>query len=283
MVAYAFLNGTGSYFIKIGLNKVRGLEISLWGVFRNVFRTFYQLIKTPLFIFGFILTVIGFLIYQYALSLYDLSLVKPLQTLSILFILFWGLKYLKEHIKFRELLGILVFIVGCILLSFYISANKPKELNLNNLIIFSVFSIILSAIFLSYTIIKKDEKVKEYFLSIASGLFYSLGMVFNNALYVGFSTLSLQLFFNPYLYFMVISYFFAAFILLVAYFKGRLSIAASIIGFLTFGIPVFGGLFIFNENISFFKIIGLIFIFCGFLILYPRIRLLEKNSINKSP
>jgi len=147
MIIWAFLNGTGSYLVKIGLNKVTGLEITLWGVFRNIFKTFYQLIKTPILILGFIMAGIGFLVYQYALSHYDLSLIRPLQVLSILFILFWGLRYLKECINAREVAGIVVVTVGSIIISLYISANKPKELNLNNLIVFTIFSVILSIIF----------------------------------------------------------------------------------------------------------------------------------------
>lgn len=299
MIAYAFLNGTGSYLVKIGLNRVTGLEISLHGLFRNIFRTLYQLIKVPLFICGFILAVIGFLIYQYAILLYDLSLVKPLQTLSILFILLWGLKYLKEHINLREVFGILVLLLGSILISIYVS-EKSTVLNLNNLIIFSIISILLTTIVIIITIFKKDEKMDEYFFAIASALLFSLGMVFNNALYVfeieeyGKFSLSLHLLFNPYLYLLVISYFFAGFIMLVAYFKGRLSLAASTIGFLTFGLPIFGAIFIFNENLfilfdgalifpfSFFKLIGLILLFCGIFILYPRIKLPEKNSLRNS-
>ncbi len=294
-IFYAFLNGTGSYLVKIGLNRVEGLEISLKGLLRNIFRTIYQLIRTPIFILGFFLAVFGFLIYQLALSNYDLSLVKPLQTLSIVFIFLWGFKYLKERMTKREIFGISILILGSIFLSIFVS-EKSTVLNLTNLIIFSLFIIISSIIYISITIFRRNEKYDEYFLAIASGFLYSLGMVFNNALYVfeietyGYFSFSLQLFYNPYLYLLVICYIFASLIMLVAYFRGRLVIAASTIGCLTFGLPIFGAVFIFNEDmliwfsgnlvfpLSFFKIFGIILLFIGALILYPRIQLIEEKT-----
>ncbi len=73
--------------------------------------------------------------------------------------------------------------------------------------------------------------------------------------------------------------------LLIAIYKGRLSIAASIINFLTYGLPILSAFFIFDENLlilfdgeiifplSFFKLFGIILIFLGLLLLYPRINL----------
>ncbi|MHA1325408.1 MAG: EamA family transporter [Candidatus Helarchaeota archaeon] len=289
MISYAFLNGTGSFLVKVGLNKIEDLEKTLGGLLRNIFRTFYYLLKTPLFVLGFIISLTGFLIYQYALSLYNLSLVKPLQSLSIIFVLFWGFLYFKEKIDLREKGGIIALLVGSFLVSFYVS-EKSVELNFNNLVIFSIIILITCLFSISVTTIKKDKKVDEYFLAIASGLLFSLGMIFNNALIIfeiensGGFLLSFQLLVNPYLYLLVISYFFAEIVLLAAVNEGRLSIAASTISCLTYGLPILGAFFIFNENpvilfdnalifpLSFFKLIGIIFIFGGLLLLYPRLK-----------
>ncbi len=299
MIIYAFLSGTGTCLVKIGLNKLTGVEITLRGLFRNLFRTFYQILKVPLLVLGALLTVIGFLTYQYMLALYDLSLVKPLQTLSIIFILLWGFKYLKERINSRELIGITVLLIGSVLISIYTS-GKSQFLNFYNLISFAIILIILSIFFIIITVIKKDKKLDEFFLAIASGLLYSLGMIFNNAFFIfeieknGKVSLSFQLLLNPYLYLVIISYFLAVFVLLVAFSKGRLSIAASTISFITYGIPILGAIFIFNENLlipfadalifpfSYFKLLGIILIFCGIAILYPRIRYPTKNALNNS-
>ena len=289
MICYAVLNGTGAYFFKRGLYDVKGIEMTIKGFFRNPFRGIYQLLKVPIFILGGVFSVGGFLIYQYALSTYDVSIVKPLTNLSIIIIFILGYQLLKERLTKRELLGIAAMISGLILLSMFIT-EKSTLLDLAKMIIFSIILIIICLTLISITLIKRNKKIDEYFLTIVSGLLFSLGIIYNNAMYLyeEFS-LTLEFFlYNPFFYLLIISYFFAFFIGMVAYSVGRMTIIAPMGNLLSMGVPVLGAVFIFYEDLiilidgaiifpfSFFKIIGIILIIIGTLIMYPKIEPLRK-------
>ncbi len=284
MVCYAFLNGIGAYFLKSGLGKVKDLEMSLRGFFKNPFHGIYQLLKIPTWVLGGVFFVSGFLIYQYALSLYDLSVVKPLTNLSIVVIFFLGLKFLKERITKRELFGISAMVTGIILVSMFVS-EKSTELNILNMILFSLILIIICILFIIFTLMKRNKKIDEYFLTLVSGILFSLGILYNNAIYVvyGEFTLSLEflisLFFISYFYFLIISYLFAFFIGQIAYSSGRMIIIAPIVNILSLGIPVLGAFLIFNEEFTILKLIGIIFILIGILSVYPRMKQKEKAEL----
>ena len=293
MISYALLNGTAAYFLKISLSKVTEIEMTLKGFFQNPIRGFYHLLRIPTWVIGGILFVSGFLIYQYSLSLYDLSVVKPLSNLSLIVCFFWGFQILKEHIIKREIIGITAMVAGVILTSLFAS-GKESDFNQNNMIIFSIIFIFVALLFISVTFIKRNSKIDEFFLTLVSGILFSLGALFNNAIYVyGRNVfgdeISLEFFlFNPFLYFLVISYFFAFFIGQVAYARGRMVIVGPILSLLTVGLPVLGAVFIFNESLiilfegallfplSFLKIIGIILILSGILVIYPQIKEIQE-------
>ena len=295
MICYAVLNGTGGYFLKISLNKITKVEMTLGGFFRNPIRGIYELLKVPTWFIGGVLFVSGFLIYQYALSLYDLSVVKPLSNLNLIILFLLGFKLLKEEITKREIIGIVTIVSGVILTSMYAS-EKGADLNLGNMISFSIILIIIPLFFIFITILKQSKKIDEYYLTIVSGILFSLGAIYNNAIYVyGKSiygdNLSLEFFFlNPFLYLLVISYFFAFFIGQVALARGRMVIVGPVLSLLTVGLPILGAIFIFNEDLiiafdnniifplSFFKLIGIFLILIGILIIYPKSNPLQKTE-----
>ena len=202
-----------------------------------------------------------------------------------------GFKLLKEHITKRELLGIISMISGVILTSMYVS-EKSTELNQGSMIFFSVIFIGLSILFISISLLKRDQKQDEYFLTIVSGILFSLGIIYNNAIYIyGSFSLTLEfLLFNPFVYFLIISYFFAFFIGQIAYARGRMVMTAPIANIIGMGLPILGGIFIFNEQIfvlfegslifplSFLKLIGIFLVLIGILIIFPKIKSIKETK-----
>jgi len=112
MVGYAFFNGIGSLFFKIGLNKIDSSKISFTKLSKENFKAFLGLIKNPIWLLGFIFLLIDFIIYQFALKIYEVSVVKPLVNLNLFFVILFGLTIMKEKINLKEWIGTALIIIG---------------------------------------------------------------------------------------------------------------------------------------------------------------------------
>ena len=197
MIGYGFLSGAGIYCLKAGMGKVEGIELTLKGLFKNPLLLLYRFLKIPIIFLGVLLSITGFIIYQYALDVYGVVIVKPLTNFNLLFIFLLGFVVLKERVTKREILGLIIMIFGVLGVSMF--AEKPTMApNMINLIIFSISLVVTSVTLLSIHLVKEDEKRNEYFLAIISSICFSLGVIFNNAVYrTGGSLNDLQsIFFN---------------------------------------------------------------------------------------
>jgi drug/metabolite transporter (DMT)-like permease len=297
MLVYALFNGTSSYFLKKGISRVTGFEITLKGTFRNPFYSIYRFLRVPVIILGIALSSIGFLIYLYALSIYLMSDVKPLTNLSLIVIFLLGVFLLKERISKKELVGIATMALGAIFISMFATekAESVTQINLLNMIIFSFIICIISLFFVIMTLIKRNKRIQEYFLAISSGTLFGLGVIFTNALFINPQYTLSYFFSNPFSYLFALSYLLAIFIEAIAFSDGRLIYIGPVISILTILVPVLGASSIFNEHLiilfdgaliiplSFLKLIGIILVLIGTLILYPKFGKFNSESQTDTP
>ena len=89
MTGYAFFNGIGSFFYKKGLKKVDSSEISFISFKKKNLTSLFYLFLNPIWVLGLICLGLDFLIYQFALSRFEVSAVKPLVNLNLIFVFFF--------------------------------------------------------------------------------------------------------------------------------------------------------------------------------------------------
>jgi len=269
MVGYAFFNGIGSLFFKIGLKKIDSSNISFTKLSKENFKAFFGLIKNPIWLLGFIFLLIDFIIYQFALKIYEVSVVKPLVNLNLFFVILFGLTIMKEKINLKEWIGTALIIIGAIIITIN-SESSDTNLNIINFWIFLSIMIIL-IVFNMIILTKFKNGNYEYFVSILSGILYGMGSVFNKGLY---SSNLQQGYFTILVILFVISYFLAFIYGQAAYLKGRMSIVSVLVNILSILTPFIGGIIIFGESFQLLKISGLVLIIAGILLNYKK-----KNSI----
>ena len=278
MMGYAVLNGFGSLLFKVHYERTDDDQTSLFKLDRGLPRTLWTLIKDWKWTLGEVLLILDFLVYQLALSRYEVSVVKPLVNLNLIFVITFGVVFMKEKITKREILAITFIIIGAVLITYY-SVETKTVLNLNMLFIFGgivFFSVLVSAIIMQR---KSGRKNHEYFVSIFSGALYGLGAIFNKAMYQG-SLEPKLLYFLMFAALFGIAYFIAFVYGQFAYSEGRMSLVSTIVNITSILIPFIGGILIFGEKLlipfdrkilfpqSFTKMMGLFIIIGGILIAY---------------
>ena len=293
MVGYAFVNGAGVYCFKIGIQKVKGIDLTLKELLKNPIKTFYYFLKVPVMLLAAALVVIGFVIYQYALDLYGIVNVKPLTNLNLFFILLFGFILIKEKVTKREIFGLLALVFGVVCVSLFAeSSGASTFINYSNLIIFSTVTITVSLGLVLITILKDNKKRNEFILAVVSATCFSLGVIFNNAVYRTGGSLanSTSLIYNPFTYLLVLAYFFGVFIEVVAFSDGRLVIVGPILNTVGVGLPVVGAVLVFNEALlvtaiglpwSLIKIFGIILVTIGAIAIYPRVEKIKELDVNQ--
>ena len=277
MMAYAVLNGFGSLLFKIHYVRTDDNQESLLRLDKNLPQTLWNLIKDWRWTLGELLLILDFVVYQFALSRYEVSVVKPLVNLNLIFVITFGVVFMKEKITKREIIAILLIILGSVSITFY-SVETETIPNLYILFIFA--ALVFGLVFIGALTIQKKSGVKnyEYFVSIFCGALYGLGAIFNKAMY--------QTVYNPQLFFIIflilfgISYFIAFMYGQFAYSQGRMSLVSTIVNIISILVPFLGGILIFGENFilwiegeiqfpgSYMKVIGLILIVSGVLLAY---------------
>lgn len=295
MIGYGLLSGAGIFCLKIGMKQVKDFELTIKNAFRNPIYSLYKFLKVPVIFLGAILAVSGFLIYQFALLTYDITVVKPLTNLNLLFIFLFGFFLLKEKVSKRDAVSMVILIMGVILISVFVEDSSTAP-NILIMIIFSCGLVITCIIFLMYANFKGNRKFGEYFLAISSGIFFSLGVLFNKAIYeTGFSYDLASYLYNPFTYLLVISYMCGLFIEVIAFSQGRLVVVGTVMNIIGVGIPIIGGLFIFNESLfilfsgsiifplSYLKLIGIILIIVGTIAIYPKIEKIKGLPLDNTP
>lgn len=278
MLGYAVLNGFGSLLFKIHFKEHQDdNQESLLKLDKNLLKTLWKLIKDWKWTLGEILLLLDFVVYQFALSRYEISVVKPLVNLNLIFVITFGVIFMKEKITKREIIALIFIIIGSVAITYY-SVETETVPNLYILFVFTalVFTLVFIGVFCVQR--KSGEKNYEYFISLFSGGLYGLGAIFNKSLYQ--EVYNPQLFFIIFLILFAISYFIAFTFGQFAYSEGRMSMVSTIVNIISILIPFVGGILIFGENFiillngemqfpgSYMKLIGFTLIIIGVLLAY---------------
>lgn len=281
MTGYAILNALGSLFLRKGLVKKEGNLKSFLKLNKTIIRDVIDLLKNPIWVLGLLLLGSDFIFYQFALKNYEVSVVKPLVNLNLIFVIFFGVKFMKDKITPKEIISICMIVAGAVSVT-YMSEESSTYIMYGRLFVFVLLIFILIAIGVILLIVTKKSGMKnyEYFGAIFSGGLYGIGTIFNKSLF-GFSN-GFSIFEALILLLFVGSYGFAFMYGQFALSEGRLSIVAPISNITSIIIPFIGGIIIFGDNLfipisgnivfplSFIKLIGLILIIAGVILIYKK-------------
>ena len=75
-------------------------------------KSFGNLIKSKIWLFGFILGILGGLPYFIALELIGVAIAQPLQGVGILVVAFFAVKWFKETLKTPEKIGVVLLLIS---------------------------------------------------------------------------------------------------------------------------------------------------------------------------
>jgi uncharacterized membrane protein len=99
----AFLFGLCAFFQKIGLKEIK--EFSIKGM-----------LKSRKWLIGILIGGIGALLYLYAIQKIEITLLQPILNLSLIFPVVFGKLILKEEITKKELVGIIIIVIGVLII-----------------------------------------------------------------------------------------------------------------------------------------------------------------------
>lgn len=254
MLGYAILNGIGSICFKLALSGKKGELTEFLNFKKGWLKNLLKLLKKPLWILGVVFLVADFFIYQLALQRYEISVVKPLVNLNLIFVITFGVFFLHEKITKREIIAVLLIISGAFSIT-YRSEEVLTEPELPILWTFAaaVFILVIISVFMLLKASIRKNPNFEYFGSILSGSLYGL---------------------------FAISYGIAFLYGQFSYSEGRMSFVSALVNIMSILVPFIGGILIFTENLfipidsqlifpwSYIKLLGLVLTIIGIIVAY---------------
>ncbi|GAB4307507.1 MAG: hypothetical protein Kow0069_05070 [Promethearchaeota archaeon] len=263
MLGYAVLNGAGSLLFKLGLDELalsnadaggNPRPVRLVGSPREASRFLVSMFRQPKWVAGLLLLVSDFFVYQLALGKYEVSVVKPLVNLNLVFVIAFGVTIVGERLLAREVAAIAALVVGGLLVT-HGSREVPLHSVPAQLAWFGAASVAFVASLGSFLgrVYQNRPGAMEYAASLLSGVLYGLGALFNKAAY---SESSRGLLAEPWLYLFAASYLGAFLLGQQAYASGRMSLASSLVNVASVLVPFVGGVAFFEEGLSALKAFG---------------------------
>lgn len=240
-----------------------------------------SIFKNWIWVAGAVLSFIGWGLHFQALGIGDISIVQPLMNTQVLIIVLIGVAILKEKLLGMEWLGILILLGGAIALSITGKETTEPLMKVPQLVLLTI-SIIVLVVFIGIGISKyKEGKPYEVGLAVIAGLLFGINAIYMKA--SGIAVYQKGVEFNlssPEAWQTILStfYFYVVplaglsgfFISQWTFTHGRASIAVPIFTTISMVIPVIAGVFVFQENISLHRILGIIIITIGALFLYRK-------------
>jgi len=80
-------------------------------------------IKTPIWVLGFLFVIGKMPLYIYSISIGSLSVIQPFNATAILFLVIFGIFYLKETLRRWEIVGIIALTVGTVVIGLFYPEN----------------------------------------------------------------------------------------------------------------------------------------------------------------
>ena len=145
--------------------------------------------KSSLWLTGFILATISWYIYLPALAFAPISLLAPLMGVGLVILVIFSYFYLKEPIAIKEIIGIVIIIIGMIILGINSSSSSSTyTLNQVNVIftggnnIWFTAAIMLVIFFCILFPIAQKYRGAGVFFGLAAGLMMGSGGVYSKLL-----------------------------------------------------------------------------------------------------
>ncbi len=265
-IASTIIFNLGMIFQKKGAEEIGEITLS------NA-KSFVNLVKSKIWLLGFILGIAGGLPYAIALQLIGVAIVQPLQGVGILVIVIFAIKWFNEKLETLEKIGAIFLIISPLIIT--LGNVGPVQVSIfdlaiiNPLIIFYIIFITLIAItFVLYKVLPKGTAL---IVATTAGLFFGIGAIsfqlgVNGLLTPLFTGATINWVLGPFgLLFVMLGNLFATFYVQIAYQKGHAAQVVPIINVGNLIIPIFGGVLIFGQVINnlFFFIPGVIVMFIG--------------------
>ncbi len=105
------LGAIGQLLLKIGIKKINFTNIDLKS-FDNILQIFITLLKNYYIIITILLYIIGFCLYLYLLSNFELSKLLPFTSLLYIVILLFSWIFLNETITSTKIIGTIIIMAG---------------------------------------------------------------------------------------------------------------------------------------------------------------------------
>ncbi len=112
----SILYGIGLVIQKKGVEKISGLKLLKNFSIKNLKKLIRKLLNKKL-LSGVIIGGIGTLFYWKAISIGELSILQPLTNINVIVVWIFGWVYLKERIRSKEWIGLILIFVGAVTLS----------------------------------------------------------------------------------------------------------------------------------------------------------------------
>jgi drug/metabolite transporter (DMT)-like permease len=236
-------------------------------------------VSNKLWWIGWLGTTSAIILNIIALGQADLTLLQPLQGFGLIVLVIFSHYYLGEKIHKQEIIGILIAIVGTIILG--LTANESIEYTtidsvlknysqINAYLCFIILSVLIFGLWI-YSV-KSGYKGAGVIFALIAAIFSVLGMTFSKGLFTilemtSFSdTLSLWQSWILLILFLIGSGMALA-TQQISFQKGKSIVVNTVFNLCTIGLPFITGWMVFNEFISFEKIIALIIILIGSFLL----------------
>lgn len=277
-LSYAMLN-VGMCLQKKGAAELP--EIEDQGFFKNL----KNFLTNKFWLIGFLLVNLQWIAFSIAVDIGDLSVVTPMMGVGLIVLVLFSVFYLKEQITVKEIIAIVVIIIGVVILG-ATNTNETIEYTIDNInsllltngaIIFLVCATAIMILLVVFSVIRKFA-LADIMFGIAAGIASGIGVIFTKGFMGGLDLGNLWqslktsvvlwqwwLYLGLLLTYNIISTIFPQ----IGFQKGKAVVVTPLFAIAALVTPIFGGIIIFSEwsnippGILIAKIIALVLILVG--------------------
>lgn len=228
--------------------------------------------------FGFIATSMGWLLFVQATALGDISLVQPLMSAGDLLLVVVAVFFLKERLGSFEWGGVLMTVLGVAFLAFEVSdSHSSNYVGMRLLMLLGVLVLIGGLMFANR---KKNLIGAEVLLALVVGLCFGSGAILTKAMTAQFSApgeslihfKSWLLLIDPLLPAVILANVLGLIFLQAAFQRGRAAVIVPLQLAMANAVTVIAGIIIFSEHITLLRATGIILIIGGTALLQLKTR-----------
>jgi uncharacterized membrane protein len=221
---------------------------------------------------GFVATSLGWVLFVYATSLGDISLVQPLMSAGDLLLVIMAVMFLKERLGAIEWTGVLLTVLGAVALAWEAEDSMITSFGATRLLIMlGILGVLGAALLLA----NRRSRSPEIGLALVVGMCFGAGSILTKALTVGYagpgqSVLTWSILIDPMLLSVVVANVAGLILLQAAFQRGRAAVIVPLQLAMANGITVAAGILVFAENVTLLRAFGIGLIIGGTVLLHVR-------------